>query len=179
MEEKINIENNRDEKTIGKIFFYRDGNSPWYRAYELSAYYAVNYNNGLSDNEKLNAHKKTSKLCENGIMQIGLQLTSFKKYFPDVEVSNITEDSFTIDFGMDGVTTDNYRSILSNWKKSFEYAKSSKKQKDKTVSKTIFNSPVSFSMIMKEIIRYDTNNRTEDDLRQFICTLKDMCAELI
>lgn len=182
MEERLKIENGRTEETLGKIYFYKDGNSPWYRAYELSAYYASHFDNGLKETEKLHAQRKPSKVSEEGIMQVGLQLNSFKKYFPNIDVSNMTESAFCIDISLDkykDITLSNYKDKCLEWKNQFDVKKSDKKQKDNNVSKTIYSSPTSFSMIMKEIVRYNTNNRTENELIQFIYTLKEMCAELI
>lgn len=182
MEERIKIENNRTKETLGKIYFYKDGNSPWYRAYELSAYYASHFNNGLGEADKLHANRKSSRQDADGIMQVGLQLKSFKKYFPNIEVDNMKEDAFYIDVNPDDykdITLDNYKEKCLEWKSQFELKGNSKKSKDNNITKTIYSSPASFSSIMKEIIRYNTHNRTENELLQFIGTLKEMCADLI
>lgn len=180
MTELINIELNRTKDNIKKIFFIKEGNSPWYRAYELSAYYAVNYNNGLRQAERLQANRKPSKLLNDGVIQIGLQLSSFKKYFPNAELCNVTDKYFTIniesgDFA--DVTLDNYQELIKEWKGTFELK--NKKPSKKEPLKTIYNSPVSFTGIMKEIIRFDTYDKNETDLRNFINALKEMCANLI
>lgn len=52
VKEILELENNRDSSTLGKIYFYKEGNSPWYRAYELSAYFASFYDNGLDDKKR-------------------------------------------------------------------------------------------------------------------------------
>ena len=179
MKEIFDIETNRDENNIGKIYFYREGNSPWYNAYELSAYYAVNYINNLSDNEKLKASKKRFKLCEDGVMKVGLQMPSFKKYFPDFNLSEIKDNFFAIDFNGSNIALDKYSDVISKWKSEFEFPKTNKRDKEKTAINTIYNRPVSFTEIMKKIIRFDTHDRTEEELREFIGTLRNMCADLI
>lgn len=50
MENILQIENNREKNNIRKIYFFKNGESPWYRAYELSACYDSLYNNGLYNN---------------------------------------------------------------------------------------------------------------------------------
>ena len=95
VKEILELENNRDSSTLGKIYFYKEGNSPWYRAYELSAYFASFYDNGLDDKKRLHAVKKSNKLSEDGIISVGLQLPSFKKYFPDVNVDDMSGDRFS------------------------------------------------------------------------------------
>lgn len=180
MEKLLNIETNRDESNIRKIYFIKDAESPWYRAYELSAYYAVNYNNGLKENERLRATRKSSKIINNGVMQIGLQITSFKKYFPNAQICEISEKLISIDIPSDDlcdITLENYEGICNSWKETFEIK--SKNKKIKEPIKTVYNSPTSFTSIMKEIIRYDTHNKDEDELRYFINILKEMCANLI
>lgn len=182
MEEILKKENNRDKDTFRKIYFYKNGNSPWYRAYELSAYYATFYNNGLEDKDRLNPQRKTSKFDESGIIQVGLQLTSFKKYFPDVIVSDISGDCIVIDAPDNDfidIVLDNYLDVLSEWKNSMELHTKADKKKETKPIKTVYNSPVSFTEIMRQILRYDTHNRNETDLRNFVCTLKEMCANLI
>lgn len=182
MKDILEKENNRDKDTLRKMYFYKNGNSPWYRAYELSAYYATYYNNGLSEKDRLNPQRKVNKLDENGIIQVGLQLTSFRKYFPDVTVSDVSGDHIIVDVSEDvftDVTPDNYLDVISEWKNSFELRTNGDKKKDTKSIKTVYNSPVSFTEIMRQILRYDTHSKDETDLRNFVCTLKEMCANLI
>lgn len=177
VKEILELENNRDSSTLGKIYFYKEGNSPWYRAYELSAYFASFYDNGLDDKKRLHAVKKCNKSSEDGIISVGLQLPSFKKYFPDVNVDDMSGDRFSLDISIDsydGINASNYKEKVSEWKSGF-----STNQKKEHSSKNIYSSPVSFTAIMKEIIRCDTYNKSENELRDFICTLKEMCANLI
>lgn len=181
-EEILNLENNRNNETLLNIYFYKDGNSPWYRAYELSAYYAYSYPNNLKDTERLHPIKKASKINSDGIVCIGLQLSSFKKYFPNADTSMISDNKMVLTVkGSDfpNITTDSYNGIFLEWKSEFELKKGKSDKAKESNNKNIYNSPVSFSKIMKEIIRYDTHNKGENELRIFVNTLKDMCAELI
>lgn len=182
MEDILKVESNRNKDNIRTIYFYKEGNSPWYRAYELSAYYAVHYNNSLKEKERLQASRKSNKIINEGIMQIGLQLESFKKYFPEAELQEIKENTFSIvipSSDLCDITLVNYKEKLVDWKNTFDIKSKNKKQSVKEVNKTVYSSPVSFTSIMKEIIRYDTHNRTEDEFRCFLNTLKEMCADLI
>lgn len=181
-EEILSLENNRDNKTLLNIYFYKDGNSPWYRAYELSAYYAYFYPNNLKETERLHPIKKASKLNSDGIVCVGLQLSSFKKYFPNAETSVISDNKMVLtvkDSDFPNMNIENYHNTYLDWKSEFALKKGKSDNAKESNNKNIYNSPVSFSSIMKEIIRYDTHNKGENELRIFVGTLKDMCAELI
>lgn len=180
MEEALKTEINRDTSNLKEIYFFKDGNSPWYRAYELSAYYAVYYNDKLNDNERLKATRRYNKEFVDGIIQIGLQFTSFNKYFPNADIQQVSDKKVIIKLSLSefvDITIDNYKENLSAWKNTFDLK--TKKNDAKDQIKTIYNSPISFTGIMKEILKFDTHEKNENDLRNFIYALKEMCANLI
>lgn len=181
-EEILSLEKDRNKETLLNIYFYKDGNSPWYRAYELSAYYAYFYPNNLKETERLHPIKKASKLNSDGVVCVGLQLSSFKKYFPNAVTSIVSDNKMVLtvkECDLPNITADNYNDVFLAWKTEIVLKKGKLEKGKENNNKNIYNSPISFSSIMKEIIRYDTHNKGENDLRVFIGTLKDMCAELI
>ena len=184
LEEILNIECNRTAENIFTMYIYKDGNSPWYRAYELSAYYAFFYKNGLDDSERLHPTKKASRILGDGMISVGLKLESFKKYFPNLAIEHIDSDTVEITVDetyYDEIKPETYKEIYGEWKTKFEIkkAKSKNGEPNKIQNKNIYNSPVSFSSIMREILKYDTNGKSEEDLRRHIYILKEMCANLI
>ena len=72
----------RNDNNLFDIHFYLEGS--FWRAYEWSAYLSRNFPSDLKDDERLNAMKRTTKACEEDYVQVGLQLPSFDKYFPNV-----------------------------------------------------------------------------------------------
>lgn len=72
----------RDKDSLFDIHFYMEGS--FWRAYEWSAYLSRIFPSELNDEDRLKVLKKVTKDCENGYVQVGLQLSSFEKYFPNV-----------------------------------------------------------------------------------------------
>ena len=72
----------RDGDNLYDIHFYMEGS--FWRAYEWSAYLSRIFPSSLSDEERLKPLKKVTKDCIEGYVQVGLQLPSFDKYFPNV-----------------------------------------------------------------------------------------------
>ncbi len=72
----------RDKDSLFDIHFYMEGS--FWRAYEWSAYLSRMFPSELNDEDRLKVLKKVTKDCENGYVQVGLQLSSFEKYFPSV-----------------------------------------------------------------------------------------------
>lgn len=56
----------------------------FWRAYEWSAYLSRMFPSELNDEDRLKVLKKVTKDYEDGYVQVGLQLSSFEKYFPNV-----------------------------------------------------------------------------------------------
>lgn len=183
IKEIVKRERERTDEDLGVIYFYKEGNSPWYRAYELSAYYAHFYMNNLDKKERLKVIKKRYKVVQDDIMSVGLRLESFKKYLPDLSLDKINEGDFVVSINLsnyDDINLSSYKEKVDIWKMQYEHNnKIVDKKEDKIKHTTVYNSPITMTSIMKEIIRYDTYGKDENDLRIFIKELKEMCASLI
>ena len=72
----------RNKDNLFDIHFYMEG--AFWRAYEWSAYLSRMFPSELKEEERLKVLKKATKDCKDGYVQVGLQLPSFKKYFPSI-----------------------------------------------------------------------------------------------
>ena len=72
----------RDNTNLYDIHFYMEGS--FWRAYEWSAYLSRKFPSTLNEDERLKVLKKVTRNDEKGYVQVGLQLSSFEKYFPGV-----------------------------------------------------------------------------------------------
>ena len=64
IEEIEKLENTRTPQNLNIVYLIKDNeNSPWYKAYELSAYYLEFYNKNIADNERLkDQHKQYNNI---------------------------------------------------------------------------------------------------------------------
>ncbi|MCQ2793629.1 MAG: hypothetical protein MJ221_04390 [Bacilli bacterium] len=179
LEEILNCENRTDENDLFTIHLYLEND--WWRAYEWSAYLCVMFPNGLTETEKL---KPTNK--EQYIL-VGLKLSSFTKYFPKVQPTNITEKHIAIDvrtfINSTSVSLTSYREILSEWKKTIplkkeENTKQIQKQNNKPNTYTKSSNTTILS-VMQEVIAYPLETKTLIDNTLFIRHLKDELLKLI
>ena len=84
--EEILDSEKRNEDNLYDIHFYMEGS--FWRAYEWSAYLSRHFPSELTEDERLKPTKKITKTCKDGYVHIGLPLSSFEKYFPDVLNNN-------------------------------------------------------------------------------------------
>lgn len=166
-----------------KIMLYKDENSQWLRAYEISAFLAEFFNNGLKDSEKLKPTKKKLNGEEDGVICVGLPISSLSKYFPNAEIEKINDNTFSIvvklndyDFEVETI-----HDVFNEWKGHFNIAASKKKngKQEQPSQNPIVNRCTTFSDIMREIIKYATHGKTIEEHEDFIMKLKCMCADMI
>lgn len=160
-----------------KLYFYREGDkSPWFRAYEWSAYLAKKYPNGLDEQKRLKESRSNFSEDENGIVKVGIQLASMQKFFPNAVVVESDEKHFVIavDLAQYDTNGGDVDTLFLDWKKSIEIKTASPKKKNPVVSRTS-----SLSSIMKKILSYRVEQSSSEDNVDFICELKEMCADLI
>lgn len=179
LKEIIDIETRKNIEDLYKIHFINEGG--WWRAYEWSALLCRNFPNGLENKDKLNiTHRKTDKI-DDGIILVGLQLQSFSKYFPKLDIPTIENGRIDIDvkdyFSQETFTIDNYKQHLTELKNSIPY----KTDKEKSsVAKTENSvSDATIKSIMQEVIAYPLENKTLIDNTLFIRYLKDNLVKLI
>ena len=167
----------RDENNLYDIHFYMEGK--FWRAYEWSAYLSRNFPSTLKDEEKLKPLKKLTKHNENGYVLIGLQLSSFDKYFPDVtnnqDIFNI-EDKHIIIHSKSFFENKNfteYETILNEWKSSIKLSDNEKKKLKETNTECKTNH--SAESILKEIATYPLERKNLIEILQYLSYIKD-CA---
>lgn len=187
IKEVLKLENNA-ERDKNVIYLIQDGDSsPWYRAYNWSAYLLEFYPNNLEEFNRLKVTKRKIK-SEKGvtIASVGLQETSFYKYMPGCSFDKTTSKNLVKirikpkDYDKDFFTESSY----NNWLESIELSESRGEKidttdKSSTKHPNIYSQPTTFCSIMKSIIRFDTRNKDIDELVDFILQLKQECANLI
>lgn len=171
------LEYSRTLENISTIYLIKDGpTSPWYKAYEWSAYLLENYNKELNQQNKLKPIHIQYK--DFTLINVNLQFKSLQKYLPNIAIdeSQINNDYLTINLNLNINNQENiekYKDIINNWKNNIPFFQYKQKQN------TIYSQPSSFSHIMKEILSYQEYGKTQDDLLNFIYSLKIKCANLI
>lgn len=178
--EEIFESEKRDENNLFDIHFYLEGS--FWRAYEWSAYLSRNFPSELKDNERLNAIKKVTKKCEEGYVQVGLQLQSFDKYFPNItdnenmfEMKNkhiiIHAKSYFNDIDLS-----DYESILNEWKYTIKLSdKENKKYKE---IKNEYNANPILDSMLKEIIRCPIESNSLIENLQFLSYIRDIAIKI-
>lgn len=182
--EKLQIENNRTIDNINVIYLFKDGGSAWYSAYEWSAYLMEFFPNDLPDNKRLKPTHRIQKDIDNSYIKVGLQLPSLQKYVPNIQVQNVNENIVILKINLyNDLSFNNYIEKLQTWKDSVKIKDTPENSEytNKTTNKSnnVFNNPITFVQIMKQIISYDTYDKNEEDLREFILKLKHNCANII
>ena len=86
IEEIEKLENTRTPQNLNIVYLIKDNeNSPWYKAYELSAYYLEFYNKNIADNERLKVqHKQYNNIK---LVNVGLQFKSLQKFLPNIQIN--------------------------------------------------------------------------------------------
>lgn len=179
LKEILENERNRTLDNIDKIFLYKDGNGPWYKAYEWSAYLLEYYPGGPED--KLKPTRKPYNGDISSFVSVSFQLSSFDKFVPGKII--VSQDDKKIVLSCDirkyeePISLEAKDNILDNWKKTIDLK--DKKEKVVREQKNVFGNHTSFTSILKSIITYDTYGKNGDELRTFINELKEECANLI
>ena len=173
----------RDKDSLFDIHFYMEGS--FWRAYEWSAYLSRIFPSELNDEDRLKVLKKVTKDCENGYVQVGLQLSSFEKYFPSVvgneeifEMKNkhiiIHAKQFFVDKNFS-----EYEDILKEWKNNIKLSPNEKK-KSKELNKTESSEKqmLSVDSLINEIISYPIENKNLVESLQFLSYIRDKFTKI-
>lgn len=179
----IKAEERQTKEDLYKIHFYAEGD--WWHAYEWSAYLCSIFPNNLKDNEKINPTKKLLKDCNDGIIFVGLKLSSFTKYLPDTKPENIEDKHIVVD--VTGIVKENfnitdYEKLLKNWKNSVTIKVNKKSNSiNKSLNEINQISCINneFKNILKEILLYDIINKTPIDNTNFINNIKKNIIDVI
>lgn len=166
----LNIENNRSDDDVFIIHLFKEGN--WWSGYELSAFLCNKYNNTLND--KLKVTKKYYKNEKTELVKIGLMQSSFDKYLPNnSEYLTIIDDNhITINaekFIDIEINKDNYLILLNDLKNSL--STNAKHQNIEYINGE--NKNITLPMIISDILLFNTENKTQEELITFINELKN------
>ena len=178
--EEIYETEKRNDNNLFDIHFHLEGS--FWRAYEWSAYLSRNFPSDLKDDERLNPMKKTTKNCEEGYVQVGLQLPSFDKYFPNVtdneEIFEMNNKYITIhaESFFKGEDLSDYETILNEWKSTIKL--SSKEKKKYKEIKIESNIKPTLDSLIKEIIRYPIESKNLIESLQFLSYIRDMAIKI-
>lgn len=166
VQEILNLEK-RNENNLYDIHFYLEG--LFWRAYEWSAYLSTHL---LGSKNKLNPLKKVTKSFKNGYVCVGLQLSSFEKYFPSI----LENDEM---FKMDGkhiiirtktllepIDFTNHENILNEWKNKID----SNSKKENIKSNDV-------DSLINEIISYPIEKKNLMESVQFLSYIKDKFSQ--
>lgn len=181
--EKLLLFEERKQENLNYIYLIKDSNQQqWYKAYEWSAYLLEFITNTLPENKRLNPLKKQIENTDKTIINVGFPLTSLNKFCEQqiIKDKNIDErQNICIQITLPNeITLSNYKEKLNEWKNSIQiktYNNQNKNQK----STNIYSQPTTFLSIMKNLMKFNTYGRSQDELIQFIENLKSSCADLI
>ena len=172
--EEIMESEERDENNLFEIHFYLEGS--FWRAYEWSAYLSRNFPSNLDDGERLRVIKKITKSCEEGFVQVGLQLKSFDKYFPNItnndDLFEVNDRHITIhakDF-FPQITFESYVNTFSEWKRTIEPSNKEKKKYSDSINKELTKPTI--EQVLNEIISYPIENKNLVECLQFLSHIK-------
>lgn len=178
--EEIFSSEERNDENLYDIHFYMEGS--FWRAYEWSAYLSRFFPSELNDDERLKVVKKLPKDYENGYVLVGLQLSSFEKYFPNV-IDN--EDIFKMEdkhiiihskeFFKDKDFTD-YKSILAEWKTTINASQKEKKNhRQGELDKESFTDINSF---LEEIVSYAIESKSLVENLLFLSMIREKAIKI-
>lgn len=171
----------RKQENLDMIYLFKDSNnSQWYKAYEWSAYLLEFITNNLEENNRLKPIKKQLINSNKTIINVGIPITSLEKFCdPSLIIDKQIDASqhIAIKIKLSNITFENYKQKLNDWKilipiKTYQNSNQNK-------STNIYSHPITFLSIMKEIMKFNPYNRSEDEMLQFISDLKCKCADLI
>lgn len=158
----------RSEDNLYDIHFYLEG--IFWRAYEWSAFLSRIFPSPLTDGERLKPTIRNSKKDGKQIIQVGLQLSSFYKYFPNVigndEIFEMNERHIVIHckdlFG--DYNFSDYEDMLNTWKDS--------------ITEVVPTSKVDINTLINEIVSYPIESKSLVDNLQFLIHIKDIATKL-
>ena len=166
----------RDDSNLFDIHFYLEG--MFWKSYEWSAYLSHIFPSNLQDNKRLKIVKKQTKHDENGYIQVGLQFSSFNKYFPGV----IDEkDVFKLDGNhivihakkyFDGYNFYDYESILNDYKNKILFKNTSVSNNTKTLNS------IDINLLLNDIISYPIESKSLVDNTSFLINIRNAAIKI-
>lgn len=168
-------EYNRSEENFNKIYLYQSGK--FWRAYEWSCILMRNFSKNIEEENKIKICCTPSKAGHDGcFIFCGCQSTSFKKYLPDLTeiYSNEKEKIFEVPISeYDTAKIENYL------KEAKQQYKQNKNKNDGLEIHRKGNSTLCLFDIIKSIISYNTYNKTDEEIKEYLIKLKNDCIKLM
>lgn len=178
--EEILDSEKRNEDNLYDIHFYMEGS--FWRAYEWSAYLSRHFPSELTEDERLKPTKKVTKSSKDGYVHIGLPLSSFEKYFPNVldddKVFKIEDKHIIIHSKsfFENEDFSKYEDILTEWKSNIKL--SDKEKKKDRENKSEYHNIITLDSLINEIISYPIENRTLIESIQFLSYIRDKAFKI-
>lgn len=166
----------RDGSNLFDIHFYLEG--IFWKSYEWSAYLSHIFPSNLQDNKKLKIVKKQTKYDKNVYIQVGLQLSSFNKYFPGVidDKENFILDGSHIVIRakkyFDEYDFSKYESILNDYKNKIQFKDCLKKSNSKA------SNDADIDLLLNEIISYPIESKSLVDNTSFLISIKNNAIKI-
>ena len=176
--EEIFKKEERTNENIYLIHLYYEG--MWWRAYEWSAYLCVNFHS--SSHERLKPTKKKVKGRDDGMIFVGLQMISFKKYFPNIyennKIQKIDDKHIILDVKdmFTNFEIENYQEILKEWKNSI--CESQKKTTENNINHFTQSFSQNINDILSEIANYQLANHTLLESTLFLSEIQKKIIKL-
>lgn len=179
---------NLEERTNDNLFeihFYKEGD--WWRAYEWSAYLCTLYPNEIND--KLKATHKQCKDIDDGIIFIGMKISSFDKFLPKIGEPSLFEDEHIVYnvkeiLNNNELTFEKYKTQLIEWKNSVPIKEDkNKKIFNKKDSEDLRNIPFyevnTLEDIIKDILSYHIESRSLVENTIYLGKIKNKLSAFI
>ena len=172
----------RNSDNLYDIHFYMEGS--FWRAYEWSAYLSRIFPSTLNEEERLKPIKKVTKECEDGYVQVGLQLPSFDKYFPNISTDEVIFEMLDkhIVIHAKKFFSDNdfssYETLLREWKESIKLSDKEKKKNREMLTDDKNQSKPQFNSLVKEIISFPIENKNLVECLQFLSYIRDKATKI-
>lgn len=166
----------RDDSNLFDIHFYLE--CIFWKSYEWSAYLSHIFPSNLQDNKKLKIVKKQTKYDKNVYIQVGLQLSSFNKYFPGVidDKENFILDGSHIVIRakkyFDEYDFSKYESILNDYKNKIQFKDCLIKSNSKV------SNDADIDLLLNEIISYPIESKSLVDNTSFLISIKNNAIKI-
>lgn len=186
IKEVLNFETRTEDNLYDIHFFYEGG---WWRAYELSAYLCNHLESDMAEIDRLKPTKRIMK-DETEYVLVGLQLSSFGKYLPTINLNN---QDYKIDEGhmvinvKDLYQSEDYLSLINKfnqWKSEVplkekkEKGKQSKSDNVLSSNTNIIRENTLFGIAQK-LLSYPIYDKTPNENTQFLINLKQELISII
>ena len=170
----VKVEYNRKKEDHNKIYLFKNNQGFW-RAYEWSCFLMHNFNKELTDDDKLKISlTQSNKAHDKMFISCGCKSSSFKKFLPEL-IEIINEGDLKV---FEIFDNEYDYSKMDDYFKEFK-TEEALKSKQKQISNQQSSNNVSMFSVIKKIMGYNLYNRNQEELTDFVSSLKNDCATII